>query len=129
MTLALDASALIAHFDNGDAHHARARTLLMSAIGQQLVASPITVAEVLVGPARTGHLDEAVHAIGVLGLRTIDLDLNAPARLAELRAETGLRLPDCCVLLVAQTAGAAVITFDDRLAIAGRRLDLDVLGP
>jgi predicted nucleic acid-binding protein len=128
VTLALDASALIAHFDAGDAHHERVRALLLRALGQQLVASPITIAEVLVGPARTGHLDNAVNALRILGVRTVDLDQDGPSRLAGLRAETGLKLPDCCVILAAQSAAAAVVTFDDRLATVGRDLNLDVLG-
>ncbi|MGH3428816.1 MAG: hypothetical protein ACRDQZ_14830 [Mycobacteriales bacterium] len=38
-----------------------------------------------------------------------------------LHAETGLKLPGCCVLLAAeQIAAAAVATFDDRLAAADR---------
>ena len=128
MTLALDASALIAHFDDGDTHHEQVRALLMRAIGQQLVASPITIAEVLVGPARTGQLDAAVNALGVLGVGTVDLGHDAPSRLARLRAKTGLKLPDCCVILAAQSAAAVVVTFDDRLANASKSLSLDVLG-
>jgi predicted nucleic acid-binding protein len=47
-----------------------------------------------------------------------------PVRLALLRAETGLKLPDCCVLLAAEQSGAAVATFDDRLAGAVTRRGL-----
>ncbi len=42
-------------------------------------------------------------------------------RLAQLRASTGLRMPDCCVLLAAEDAGASVASFDDRLAQASER--------
>lgn len=44
-------------------------------------------------------------------------------RLAELRALTGLRLPDCCVQLAAEYADAsAVLTSDARLARAAAEL-------
>jgi predicted nucleic acid-binding protein len=46
--IALDAAVLIAHLDNGDAHHDRATRLLLDAAGEDLCASPLTLAEVLV---------------------------------------------------------------------------------
>lgn len=128
MTLVLDASALIAHLDSSDAHHDAVEGLLLAATGQTLAASPITIAEVLVGPARAGQLDRAQDALSTLGVRTVALDAASPARLATLRAKTGLKLPDCCVLVAAQSVQATVVTFDDRLAAVGRTLDLDVLG-
>ena len=46
-----------------------------------------------------------------------DLPGDAAGQLAELRAHTGLKLPDCCVLLTAERHGPAEIaTFDTRLA-------------
>ncbi len=39
-----------------------------------------------------------------------------PVRLATLRAGTGLKMPDCCVLLAVQESAAkALVTFDERL--------------
>jgi len=128
VTLVLDASALIAHLDGHDAHHDDVLALLLAATGQALCASPITLAEVLVGPARAGALDRARHALETLEIATVALDEKSPARLAALRVQTGLKLPDVCVLLAAETAAAAVVTFDNRLAAAGRALRLDVLG-
>ena len=41
----------------------------------------------------------------------------APVRPAALRAESGLKMPHCCVLLAAQgSAAETVLTFDDALA-------------
>jgi len=125
--IVLDASVLIAHFESTDAHHARATQLLTDAADEPLGASPLTLAEVLVGPARTGKLDAARTAIRELEIASIALADDAPAGLAELRASTRLRLPDCCVLLAAGTAGGAeVATFDDRLAAAAVDLGLRV---
>lgn len=41
-------------------------------------------------------------------------------RLAELRASSGLKLPDCCVPDVAIHHQASLATFDDKLAAAAR---------
>jgi predicted nucleic acid-binding protein len=47
-------------------------------------------------------------------------------KLAALRVETGLKMPDCCVLLTAEGAGGRLATFDERLARAARNRDLEV---
>jgi predicted nucleic acid-binding protein len=123
--IVLDASVLIAHLDERDALHARAAEALLGASGEPLGCSTITLAEVLVGPARSDRLDAARRALRELGIEELRLDDEAPARLAALRAGTALKLPDCGVLLAAQEAGpGSLITFDDRLAQAARRLGL-----
>lgn len=113
--IVLDASVLIAHLDADDAHHERATGLLLDAIDESLAISPITLAEVLVGPAQAGRVDLAEGALRELGVGIVPLDGSAPRDLAELRVRTKLRLPDCCVLLAARTAGGYVVTVDDRL--------------
>jgi len=126
--IAVDASVLIAHLDNQDAHHDKALALLLGAAEDELCASPITLAEVLVGPAHAGRLSEATAILRALCVREVTLGTDAAMRLATLRAETGLKLPDCCVLLAAADAPArAVATFDERLAHAVRRAGMRVL--
>ncbi|MEX2193952.1 MAG: type II toxin-antitoxin system VapC family toxin [Thermoleophilaceae bacterium] len=121
--IVLDASVLIAHLDERDVHHERAETQLLDVAEHALAASPLTVAEVLAGPAAVGRLDRASAALRDLGLEEVPLGHDAGARLANLRAGTGLKLPDCCVLLAAQDAEArAIVTFDDRLAQAAHAL-------
>lgn len=96
---------------------------LVDLADEPLVCSPITLAEVLVGPARHGRLDVARNAIAELGVREIALAPDAPARLASLRAQTNLKLPDCCVLLAAQDDGSRVVlTVDDRLTRVAEQL-------
>jgi len=125
--IVLDASVLIAHLDEGDEHHARATRMLEYESDALFGASSITVAEVLVGPARTGRLEEGRAALVTLGLHEVALGADAAWRLAELRADTGLKLPDCCVLLAAQEAQAdALVSFDDRLVGAAGRLGVAV---
>jgi len=123
--IVVDASVLIAHLDERDALHRRAEDALLEAAEQTLACSPITLAEVLVGPARRSRLDEARAAIAELELDVIPLGDDAPVRLATLRAASGQKLPDCCELLAASAAAAArVLTFDDALAREVHRLGL-----
>ena len=124
--IVLDANILIAHLDSSDAHHDRAETLLVDLSDSPLAASPFTLAEVLIGPARTGQLDRATTALALLEVAGVDLGPDAPVQLALLRAGTSLKLPDCCVLLAAENARAAVATFDHRLAEVARDRGFDV---
>ena len=126
--IVLDASVLVAHLDDRDAHHASAVGVLLDAAELEFAASPITIAEVLVGPACSGRLGEARALLDAIGVREIALGADAAVSLATLRAETGLKLPDCCVLLAARDAPAhAVATFDERLANAAARVGMRVL--
>lgn len=124
--IVVDASVLIAHLDAADPHHERATALLHDAADEPLVASPVTLAEALVGPARTGQLGRATSAVDQLGVTAAPLGDDAPIPLASLRAATRLNLPDCCVLLAAEQAQGEVATFDDRLAAAARERGLVV---
>jgi len=114
--IVVDASVLIAHFDATDVHHERASALLLDVADEPLGASALTLAEVLVGPARAGQLDRGMAMLNQLGVSSVSLDEDAPGRLALLRAGTSLKLPDCCVLLAARKAHGALATFDNRLA-------------
>lgn len=116
--IVLDASVLIAYLDDADAHHARAIALLAREIDQDFAVSTLTLGEVLVGPARTGRLDPVLTALTGLGVREAPLHVGSAVELARLRVATGLRMPDCCVLLAAEDSAASLASFDDRLAAA-----------
>lgn len=122
--IVLDASVLIAHLDGSDRHHAKARSLLETNSGESLGVSPITLAETLVSPARAGRLEDAEAALQRLGVQELPLREGAPGRLAEMRAEVGLKMPDCCVLLAAQDHEGIVASFDSDLLSAARKLGL-----
>jgi len=124
--IVLDASVLIAHLDSGDAHHERATRLLLSVADDQLAVSPLTMAEVLVGPARAHQLERVQAVLRDLDVATVALTEDAPVRLATLRAGTNLRLPDCCVLLAAATVEGTVATFDAHLAVAAGSLGIGI---
>jgi predicted nucleic acid-binding protein len=113
----LDASVLLAHLDDTDPHTEAAAAILAEA--DELAASTITLAEVLVGAARVERLGEQLEALAALKIQEVPIELGAAAQLARLRAETGLRMPDCCVLHAAATADAdALATRDERLSRA-----------
>jgi predicted nucleic acid-binding protein len=117
--IVLDACVVIAHLDGNDAHHDRATRLLAGLAGQPKIMSALTRAEVLVAPARAGRRRAVEDALDRLRVDTDDLPGGAAGSLADLRAHTGLRMPDCCVVLTAERHGPAEIaTFDARLARA-----------
>jgi predicted nucleic acid-binding protein len=124
--IVLDASVLIGHLDGRDQHHDRARELLIANAGAPFGASSISLAETLVGPARLGKLEVARGALDRLAIEELTLGADASARLAVIRAETGLKLPDCCVLLAATDHDGAVASFDSDLARSARDLGLAV---
>jgi predicted nucleic acid-binding protein len=125
--IVLDASVLIAHLDSSDGHHERATSLLEASGVHSLGASTITLAETLVAPARAGRLADADQALRHLGVSELPLVQDAAARLAEMRARVGLKMPDCCVLLVAEEHEAIVMSFDAGLLSAARKVGLEVL--
>jgi predicted nucleic acid-binding protein len=122
--IVLDASVLIGHLDGSDRHHAEAQSLLEAGGEEPLGASAITLAETLVSPARAGRLPDAEAALRQLGVGELALGEGVPSRLAKLRAEIGLKLPDCCVLLAAQEHAGIVASFDSDLLAAARKLGL-----
>lgn len=118
---------LIAYLDDTDAHHGRSVDLLAREIDQDFGASTLTLSEVLVGPTRTGRLAPVAAAVNGLGVRELPLQTGSAARLARLRVETGLKMPDCCVLLAAEGSGASIASFDERLAAAASMQGLTVV--
>ena len=116
--IVLDASVLIAFLDGDDVHHDAATTLLAREIDDDFGVNVITLAEVLVAPAWSRRLDAVFAALRDLDIAEEPLPEAAAQRLAHLRAMTGLKMPDCCVLLTAEHRGARLATFDDTLGRA-----------
>jgi predicted nucleic acid-binding protein len=125
--IVFDASVLIAYLDAEDAQHHKAEAMLAREIDDEFAANPLTLAEVLVGPARTGRLDAARSALRELEIAEQSFPADTAVRLARLRADTGLRMPDCCVLLAAQDTAARVAAFDERLIRGAEELGLVAL--
>lgn len=124
--IVLDASVMIAHMLHGNAHADAAFEILETE--EELFIHPLTVAESFVGPARRGRISDAERAIRTLGIEQIVPPPSEPAVLAQLRALTSLKLPDCCVLATAESLGAALATFDRHLADVARARGIVVRG-
>jgi predicted nucleic acid-binding protein len=125
--IVLDASVLIAHLDASDPHHTSAQSMLEANSAEPLGANAITLAETLVAPARARRLPDAQTALERLGVQELTLGENVPGRLAKLRAEINLKMPDCCVLLAAQEHIGIVASFDSNLLTAARKLKLQAI--
>lgn len=121
--IVLDASVLIGLLDNTDAHHADAVALLGREKPPYLVHS-LTLAEILVGPARHARADAVWRDLEGIGVDIADLGPDEPFDLALLRAEHGLKMPDTCVLATARHLDVPLATFDHRLADVADSLGL-----
>lgn len=125
--ITFDAGVLISFFEENDAHHASALRLFRSHAMEIRYLSQITHAETLVHAARQHREEDLYRAIEELGFRVLSHPQDTGVRLAQIRAETGLKLPDCYVILTADQSGSRIATFDDRLAEAARRLGIEVV--
>ena len=125
--IGLDASVLIAFLDGDDRHHGAAEQLLTQAIDEDLAVNSLTLAEVLVVPVRDGRLDPVLAALRALEIQELSFPADAALGLARLRAATGLKMPDCCVILAAEEASATVASFDERLVQSAEARNLPVL--
>ncbi|MET9327542.1 type II toxin-antitoxin system VapC family toxin [Tsukamurella sp. NPDC003166] len=123
----LDASVLIAFFEEGDPFHPESVLAVTSAIrrGDRLLANELTVAEFLVGAVRSGILDDAEARIAELGVERQEFPPRFAPRLAQIRHDARIKLPDAAVLLTAieatehGTVTVSLATFDERLRAAG----------
>lgn len=125
--IVLDASVLIGFLDSEDNHHAAAEQLLTQAIDDDLAVNSLTLAEVLVAPVRDDRLELVMAALRDLEVQELPFPADAALRLAQLRATTGLKMPDCCVLLAAEDAAAGVASFDERLTRTAEMRNVPVL--
>lgn len=121
----LDASVMIAVLDGSDPHFPAAKELLAASTAERLVAHRLTLSEALVQAVRAGRGPDVAAALRALGIEAVDV-LDDPLELAQMRAGSGLKTPDSCVLLAAHRAGATLATFDARLAAAARMIGVPV---
>ena len=124
--IVLDASVLIGYLDAKDAHHDRATALLTREIEDAFAVNLLTLAEILVVPTRTGQRDKVLAMLDDLAVETLQLPDRSPVVLAQLRAETLLKMPDCCVLLSALDQRARLASFDARLVEVAKARGVDV---
>lgn len=125
----LDASALIALYDSKDAHHLWALEMFRDTLSFELMMPVLTYAEVLVHPIRANLRSRFEKSIRGLGISFSELLAEDTLRLAELRVETKLRMPDVVVLHQALKTSGSLATTDKGLALAARKLGLGVFQP
>ncbi len=125
--IVLDASVLIAYLDGENVHHARAEELLAHEVDDDFGVNSVTLAEVLVLPAREQRLDAVRTVLRDLEVEELSFPGDTAVQLAQLRAATGLKMPNCCVLLAAEHARARMASFDEQLTEAATARNLDTL--
>lgn len=116
--IVLDASVVIGVFYPADPHHERASSMVEQSVADGFAIHPMTLAESLVGSAKVGRLNQLRRQIENMGIELYEPDREEPLLIAEIRANTGLKLPDCCVLAAALDLSAPIMTFDEKLATA-----------
>ncbi|MCV2489198.1 type II toxin-antitoxin system VapC family toxin [Geodermatophilus sp. YIM 151500] len=106
----LDASVLIGYLDAEDSQHEAVESLLAREIDDDFAASPLTLAEVLVGPARAGRLDDARAALRDLEIGERQFPADAAVHLARLRARTAPWSASCLTIVTPLLSPASTRT-------------------
>jgi predicted nucleic acid-binding protein len=122
----LDSGALIALYDSKDLHHKWALQMFTDTVGDELVMSALTYAEVLVHPIRAGQRDKFERSIKGLGIRIASFEPQDAGDLAELRWRSNLKMPDAVVLHQALKLKGCISTTDRAIAQQARKFSVGV---
>ncbi len=125
----LDASALIALVSSKDPHHNWALDMFRDTASFELQMSALTQAEVLVHPARAGKLEKFLTLVRQLGLEITPIEEVDASRLASIRSNTNLKMPDAVVLHQALKVNGSIATTDNKLARVAKAKGLGVFKP
>lgn len=133
MAVALDADAIVGFLDRSDALHESAVKLISEAAAEDsLVASAVTLAELLTGALLGHHEEQVVRGFfDDLVASVVPVDAEVAEAAALLRSRSKLRMPDALVLAAATVRPeiTTLITGDDRIAkAAGSDLEIRMLG-
>lgn len=127
--IVLDAGILIAHLDTGDAQHEAATAVLEEHEEFDFAISAITLAECLVRPALVGRIAAVEESVRRLDILVLDVTAADAAAIAEVRAATGLRMPDAIALHAAERHAGILATTDGAVRRAGEKRGVEVVGP
>ena len=116
--IVLDAGVLIGHLRSDDAFHRAATEFLEANEEFDWGLSCMTLAECLVTAAREGRGVSVLGTLERLEILPLDLTRRDTLGLAEVRAATGLRMPDAIVVYTAEAHGSELVTTDRALARA-----------
>jgi predicted nucleic acid-binding protein len=125
----LDASALIALVSSKDPHHDWALEMFRDTASFELQMSALTQAEVLVHPARAGKLEKFLKLIRGLGLEITPIEEADASKLASIRSNTNLKMPDVVVLHQAMKVNGSIATTDQQLAKVAKSKGVGVFHP
>ncbi len=126
--LVADANIVIAATNPAHAHHREANHIVTEHGREGIVLHSLTLAEILVGPAKNGAQQQALSTLTAAGFALPPDGGPPPENLALVRAATALKMPDASVLATAEHLGLALATFDARLARAAEGRGVTVLG-
>jgi predicted nucleic acid-binding protein len=116
--IVFDAGVLIAHLTTDDVFHTAADAFLDEYEEFEFVVHNLTVAECLVHATAHGRTTTVLSILERLAFVHADLTRAETVGIAEVRAATGLRMPDAIVLHTAETTGRELVTTDRALARA-----------
>lgn len=125
----LDASVLIALYNDKDAHHSWAVDLLFQTIADDFHMSSMNLAEVTVQPMRLGFEKKFFDGINGLNIKVSGLSHDAGLELARIRANENIPMPDCCAIQLVIEKHAALATCDKAQAKAAKNLGIEVFQP
>lgn len=125
----LDASALIALVSSTDPHHQWALKMFRDTASFDLQMTSLSQAEAMVHPARSGKLDKFQKMLTAFGLEVTPIEASDANKLATLRANTTLKMPDACVLHQAMKINGSIATTDSNLARVAKSKGVGVLAP
>ena len=126
--IVLDASALIALQDDRDSNNSWAQVFFRSTLDADFAMPALTYAECLAHPIKTGRADIQDKNLESLGINLLATDEHRTRAIAEVRANTNLRMPDAIVLSEALRFGHLATT-DAQLAKAASDAGLKVYSP
>lgn len=95
----------------------------------ELQMSALTQAEVLVHPARAGKLEKFLKLIRELGLEITPIEEADASKLASIRSNTNLKMPDVVVLHQAMKVNGSIATTDQQLAKVAKSTGVGVFHP
>ena len=114
--IVFDANVVIALFDSKDFHHEEAVKAYLSNTSSSIHLSALTYAEILTHPASNNTLQYFVKNLDSGGFEVEQISKDLAIEIAEIRDKTRLKMPDACVLALAKSLDAELITSDKKLA-------------
>ena len=115
-SIVFDSNVVIALFDSNHIHHAEAVKVYLSSTSSSIHLSALTYAEILTHPAGNNTLEYFVKYLDTGGFEVEQISKELAIEISQVRDATRLSMPDACVLALAKSLDAELITADRKLA-------------